>query len=42
MEDIEYELDRYHTNKILDGQGLQDDPAWVTKLEQMWEDNLED
>jgi hypothetical protein len=28
-QELEQELDRYQTNKILSGQGLQDDPVWV-------------
>jgi hypothetical protein len=27
--ELEQELDRYQTNKILSGQGLEDDPEWV-------------
>jgi hypothetical protein len=35
VKDLEYEVDRYRTNKILSGQGLQDDPEWVQKFEQI-------
>ena len=35
VKDLEYEVDRYHTNKILAGKGLEDDPEWVQKFEQI-------
>ena len=28
-QEMERELDRYRANKILSGQGLEDDPQWV-------------
>ena len=34
MEDIERDIDRYRTRKILEGRGLEDDPEWVIKLEE--------
>jgi len=38
IKDLEHEVDRYHTNKILSGKGLEDDAEWVTKLEQIIEE----
>ena len=35
MDDIKWQVARYHTNKILSGEGLQDDPEWVVKFEEL-------
>ena len=33
IEDMKWEVMMYQTNKILQGHGLQDDPEWVEKFE---------
>lgn len=35
LNDVKWKVDRYHTNKILSGRGLEDDPEWVIKFEEI-------
>ena len=35
---IEREIDKYRTNKQLEGRGLEDDPEWVRKLQALLEE----
>jgi hypothetical protein len=35
MSDIKFQVSSYHTNKILSGKGLEDDPEWVQKFEEL-------
>ena len=37
MNDIKWQVSKYHTDKILSGEGLQDDPEWITKFEELLE-----
>jgi hypothetical protein len=37
MDDIKWQVSKYHTDKILSGEGLQDDPEWVVKFEELLE-----
>ena len=36
--EMEKEIDSYRTNKILTGQGLKDDPEWITKFKEIIEE----
>ena len=35
VNDMQWQVSRYHTNKILEGRGLEDDPEWVMKFEEI-------
>jgi hypothetical protein len=35
MSDIKFQVSKYHTDKILSGKGLEDDPEWVQKFEEL-------
>jgi hypothetical protein len=35
LEEMEKDIDHFHINKILAGKGLEDDPEWVQKFEQI-------
>jgi hypothetical protein len=37
INDIKWQLSSYRTNKILAGRGLEDDPEWVVKYEELVE-----
>jgi hypothetical protein len=40
--DMKDAVDMYHINKILSGEGLQDDPEWVMRYEQIIEQHRND
>jgi hypothetical protein len=42
IEDMERQLSNHRTNKILSGRGLEDDPEWVTKFEEILDAHRDD
>jgi len=34
VDDMKWQLAKYHTDKILEGRGLEDDPEWVRRFEE--------
>lgn len=40
--DMEYQLFKHRTDKILSGRGLEDDPEWVTKYEELLDAHRDD
>ena len=42
IKDIKWQLSSYRTNKILAGRGLEDDPEWVEKYEELLDAHRDD
>jgi hypothetical protein len=42
IKDIKWQLSNHRTNKILSGRGLEDDPEWVTKYEELLDAHRDD
>lgn len=42
IDDIRFQVSKYHTDKILEGRGLEDDPEWVTKYEELLDAHRDD
>ena len=42
IKDMEWQLFNHRTNKILSGRGLEDDPEWVTKFEEILDAHRDD
>jgi hypothetical protein len=42
MDDIRWQVSKYHTDKILEGRGLEDDPEWIERYEELLDAHRDD
>jgi len=42
MDDIRFQVSKYHTDKILEGRGLEDDPEWIERYEELLDAHRDD